>query len=400
MRIAYIYFNDLKKYCANVNASLNMINAFASYVDTTFISSWISKKSMEHRLSFFSLKNEFNHKRVPIILATNNLLLEKITRFIYCAIALIYLKGKYDVIYTRDFSFLFFLSYLPKWLKPSQKVIFEAHTLYHKFSKKVDLNKERRSLSQTDHIISISEILKKDIVSILNITDKKITTLNNGVNISNFNKIMPETNYLFNKYPNTQNKKIIVYTGSFEEDKGINIILKAIKHIKNRNIIILLLGGISKEIREFSEKTFFNKKKVIFDRYLPQEDIIKILKKSDIAIIPHKEKMAKIKYFSPLKIFEYMACGLPILASDTPILREILKADNALFFKTENSRDLAEKIDMLLRNYSLRKKMRQSNFSFSRQFSWLDRAKKIVALAHCLVRKTSHEMQAKRFSTF
>ncbi|KKS24991.1 MAG: Glycosyl transferase group 1 [Candidatus Jorgensenbacteria bacterium GW2011_GWF2_41_8] len=59
------------------------------------------------------------------------------------------------------------------------------------------------------------------------------------------------------------------------------------------------------------------------------------------------------KHTSPLKLFEYMASGRPIVASDLLSLREILTEQEAIFFKPDDPLDLALKIKEILVNQSL-----------------------------------------------
>src|SRR3989344_7869100 len=197
MKLVYIYLNDLEKNNANVNQTLNMVVALSKICDTTLISGWISKPKFSERLNFFSLKKSFLHRRIPIKLNVESFFLEKITRLIYSFFVLLHLKiVKYDTIYTRDVSFLLFISYLPTFLKPKQKILFEQHTIYHKSSDKIDFKYEKRALNQADFIIPISNGIKKELTELFHIPEKNMFVSPDGVNLMNFINIKPSNDFL------------------------------------------------------------------------------------------------------------------------------------------------------------------------------------------------------------
>ena len=384
MKIAYISSNNLAKKAVDTNQTLNTIISLSKYSDITFISSWISKRAFKQCLEFFLIEKSFNYKRIPIRVNTRYFLIEKITRLIYCFYVTIFLKfNKYDFIYTRDFSYIYFLTFLPKFLKPKQKIVFEAHKIYHKTSKKVNLKQEKKALFQADYFVTNSEGTKKGLVFFLNIVSEKVIVLRNGVNLNNFYKRDIDKNYLVEKYNVAVNDKIIVYTGSFQKWKGVEYLIEASDYIKIDNYKILLIGGYGKDKKriEYIVNNHKQRDRFIVEGYLSQEDILKILSLSDIAVIPNNRTIEGANYTSPVKTFEYMAMGLPIVASYLPAINEILTGkENCLFFEPENVNDLAEKINILLLDDGLKKEFTKNNLKKAKEYTWDKRAKKIINL--------------------
>ena len=70
---------------------------------------------------------------------------------------------------------------------------------------------------------------------------------------------------------------------------------------------------------------------------------------ADVLVLPNSAK-PKISshYTSPLKLFQYMASGVPIIASDLPSIREILTDDTAFWFPPDDERALARQIEYVL----------------------------------------------------
>jgi glycosyltransferase involved in cell wall biosynthesis len=82
-------------------------------------------------------------------------------------------------------------------------------------------------------------------------------------------------------------------------------------------------------------------------------------------------------------LVEAMACGLPIVASDLPVHREIC-GDAALYFPRFSSQLLAERIVQIEQSSKLRTKLAECGLKRSREFSWRDHVDQIVALAYQL----------------
>lgn len=83
-------------------------------------------------------------------------------------------------------------------------------------------------------------------------------------------------------------------------------------------------------------------------------------------------------YTSPLKLFEYMASGKPIIASDLPSSREVLTENMAHFFRPDDPESLTNTINEVITNISEADKRARQAFVEVAQYSWASRAQKIV----------------------
>lgn len=381
MMIAYVSSNSWEKKAVVTNQVMNSLNSLANHCDVVFYSPWISKKSFNKCLNFFLIdKINFVHKKLPVIVCTKNFLIEKITRLIFNIIYFIFFDKKANYLYTRDFSIIYFLSLLPKFLRPKKKIIFEAHKIYNKTSKKVNYSQEKKALSIVDLYVANSIGTKEGLINNFGIVEKKILVLSNGVNLKSFQRKRVDNNY-YNKYQIKKDDKIIVYTGSFQNWKGVDVLINAVNYLDIENYKILLIGGYGKNKNRI-ENIVRNSKcseRIYVDGYLPQEELIKILSMSYIAVIPNKFTEEGENYTSPVKIFEYLALGLPIIASKLPAIQNILKEDeNCIFFQPEDPEHLAKKITFLLNNEDLRLNMSKNNLNKSKDYSWEKRAINLI----------------------
>jgi len=370
--------NNLSKNDANVWQTLNMCYALANFCDLTFLSTNVSKKVFNQKLKDFGISQNFRHIKFWSLLIGNNKYIELFFRLIFQFQSYLHvILNKYDFIYTRDFSFLYFVSLLPKTLRPKTKIIFETHKVYHLSSKKVSFEQEKKALSVADFTISITDGIKQDLKDKFQI--KNIKTLPDGVNLDFFQKIEAEKD-LKQKYGIKENEKIVIYTWSFKDWKWVDTLIHSAKFVQHDNVKILIVGGKDKEIAEKQKmaKRLWISDKIIFQWFLPQREIVKLLKISNIWVIPNNKTLIWEKYTSPLKVFEYMACWLPIIASNLPSMKEVLKQNqNALFFESENPQELAHKINYLIKNEYLMQSMWKNNKDIINQYSWQSRAQKI-----------------------
>ena len=107
-------------------------------------------------------------------------------------------------------------------------------------------------------------------------------------------------------------------------------------------------------------------------------EVVGLLKIATIGVVPNTGDSAMNRYTSPLKVLEYMAAGLPIVASDLKVLREVLvENENAIFFRPDNERSLAMKISSLLEDEKQRVELSANNLRKAKSYSWEMRAKGI-----------------------
>ncbi|AEF95800.1 glycosyl transferase group 1 [Methanotorris igneus Kol 5] len=229
------------------------------------------------------------------------------------------------------------------------------------------------------HFVTISKSLKEDLIKLFSIPEEKITVLPDAVDLNKFNINISKEDAR-EKLNLPKEKIIITYTGSLQEWKGYKTFLESYKYLKNRkNVIYLIVGGSEDQIKILKKE--YENENIIFIPFVEHSKIPLFLKVSDILVIPNSAKYEiSVKYTSPLKLFEYMASRRPIIASDLPSIREIVSEEEVLFFRPDNEKDLAEKIEYLLNNKDLIEKLAKNAFEKVKNYTWEKRAKRIVEI--------------------
>ncbi len=278
----------------------------------------------------------------------------------------LFLKKYSGIIYSRDQFSALVLSFFKRF-----NVVFELHSLpssvrfYHKiFYKKIH------------RFVVISNGLKKDLVR-FGVDENNVLVAPDGVDLKEFN-ISDEKMDIRERLNLPKDKKIILYSGHLYKWKGAEILLDAASNLKD--ILFVFVGGTKKDTERFKKKAGNMKlKNTLIIGHRPRKDIPFYLKSADLLMLPNsgKEKISS-HYTSPLKLFEYMASGVPILASDLPSIREILNNDNAIFFNPDNSTDLTRKIERCINDNDFLDEISRESLQDVRQYSWILRARKII----------------------
>lgn len=270
-----------------------------------------------------------------------------------------------DLILSRNIFFSFIASLM------NIKHIYEIHNIessIHGFMQKTIL--------QNKNIISvtISKKLKKYLINKFNIKNK-IHVLHDAASVFKFN------NFKIKKNIERTSKYIVCcYTGTIDVGRGIELIIDIAKN--NRNIIFNIAGSVKNKNLADRLKKINN---INFYGYISHHEVSKLIFKSDVLLMPYAKGISigsnnidSSRWMSPLKMFEYMASGKPIISSDLPVLREVLKNEyNAYLVKSKNVNDWISVIEKAFKN----KKIGINALNdFKKKYTWEIRSKRIVAL--------------------
>jgi len=179
-----------------------------------------------------------------------------------------------------------------------------------------------------------------------------ITPISNGLNTEVFNP-KNDGEYLKKRF-NLPKKKIVLFAGRINEEKNLDVLIKAIPHvIKKIDVHFLLVGG-GGEYKQWLinlGKNLGVEKNFTFTDFLDWGDYPNVYSIADLFAIPSESELQSIV------TLEAIATGLPVVVVDKGALPELASNNNGLVFKSKNSVDMAECIVKILSNEKLRKQM-------------------------------------------
>ena len=231
-----------------------------------------------------------------------------------------------------------------------------------------------------DKIITISETSKKDICRFLGVDPKIVHVIYLGSK-KEYKQILS----LRDKKVQSQNvfklpEKFIFYFGDINYNKNVPTLVKACEKL---NILLVIAGKQIKEIETMDlnhpelihlkpvYETLINSNKVRRLGYITDEEANKVLNIASVLVQP-----SCYEGFG-LSIIHAFAAGCPVIAGKTQALVEV-GGDACLYFDTQSTDDLVEKINEILSNSDLRQKLISNGLIRIKDFSWEKTAKETL----------------------
>lgn len=222
---------------------------------------------------------------------------------------------------------------------------------------------ERLSIAFSHHVIIANDLWHKKLVR-RSTAPEKCTAMINFPDLSIFSR---------HELPRLEtNEFVLCYPGTLNRHQGLDIAVRAMAIVKDRipQARLLIIGdGPERE----------NLKQMIRDRKLedrvelrglvPIEQVAKIMSQVDLGVVPKRSDSFGNEAFST-KIMEFMAMGVPVLASETRIDRYYFSDEIVQFFKSGDEQDLASRIVELAENTERRESLRANAQTFIDSNSW------------------------------
>ncbi len=376
MKIIYIANSRIPTTKAHGFQIMKMCEAFSNAGINVEL--WLPKRFntiKELPFNYYGIKPIFNVKKIPVIdliplsrfLGPFANLIESLS---FAAFVMLQLPKDNYLVYSRDQFTLWFLSF------SKISFIYEVHSFPGKpgFYKRIWRNAHK--------IIAITNGLKNLIIK-QGISSEKILVAPDAVDLAMFNAINEDKEELKIELGlSGKDSFLIGYIGKFKTlgmEKGISTMIEALP-LLDKDTKMVFVGGEESEIKDY--KALANRFNVllqcIFIGHQPYIKAVKYIKAMDTLVIPFPNEPHYAFYASPLKLFEYMASGRPIIASDLPALREVLNDKNALFFKPGDASDLARAIKMLKDSQMLGYHLSQQALADVKEYTWENRAQRIL----------------------
>jgi len=264
-------------------------------------------------------------------------------------------------------------------------VIFDAHEdLPKQIMAKHYLGKiSKKVLSKIISKVEILTLRKFDLVISATpiIRDKFLNNKIKSIDINNF----PILDELIDIKPTFETKNIC-YVGLLYQTRGIKEIVKAIEDIED---IKLIIAG------KFYDKNFENEikalkgwQKVDFRGFVNRDELKEILKNSVAGLVTLHPTPSYIEAY-PVKMFEYMSAGLPVISSDFPIYREFVYGNSCgVCVNPLKVDEITKAINSILDNLENAKKMGQNGKkAVLKKYNWNNEEKKLLNTYKSLITK-------------
>jgi len=172
----------------------------------------------------------------------------------------------------------------------------------------------------------------------------------------------------------------VVYAGQLYPWKGVDVLLEAFARLERGELVIV--GGLPGEsdlerVRQLARRLNLGDR-VRFLGPLPQKDVAAELEKATVVAAPFLKSAMTSEHTSPIKAFEAMAAGRPLLISDTGASREIIEDGRTGILVTPgNVEAWAQALERVLSDRDLQRSLARAAFEKATHYSWARRAERI-----------------------
>ncbi len=373
MKILYISKSIIPSRSANSIHVMKMCQAFSDNGHEVVLLTPDLKKNYEKNVNdiynFYGVKKNFSIKRIYHPNFIGGALFYTLGIFIY-----LFFNRKFDLVYGRFLHGIYVASLI------KNKVIYESHA-------PLDNNKNHRFLVFKNLIknknfikmVVISEELKKIYLTKEIISSSKIQVAHDGAEqVNNFESKI-------DLQGNKENLKV-GYVGHLYKGKGMEVI-SAIADKLDEDVEIHIIGGLEKDINFWKNKII--EKNIFFYGFIPHNKVSSYINALDVCLLPNQKivfafgsdiSSANLNisdFTSPLKLFEYMSHKKSIIASDLPVIREVLNETNSILVKHDDFEMWIKSIKKL-KNLQFREEISVKALNDFNQYTWRNRASLIL----------------------
>ena len=293
-----------------------------------------------------------------------------------------------DIILTRDLGVASMVLRLPRSCRPP--MVFESHGFSPVFAETMDelvsggrpanrikqrrlFNREARVWKQADGYVTTTQTLADEL-------ETRFGPRRNAIVVPNGVRSSPGRQFA---RPCPRDVPVVMYAGHLYPWKGVDVLLHAVSRLSKVKAVIV--GGHPMEadidrLRNVARILGISDR-VDFTGMLPLEEVPMMLASADVLVLPTTSTVSADRYTSPLKLFEYLMAGKPLVASNLQATREVLEdGRNAILVTPSDVDALTEGIRRVVTELPLAARIAQNAFDDASWYTWERRAEKIDRL--------------------
>jgi len=266
-------------------------------------------------------------------------------------------------------------------------VLYETHAPERGFRKMLQ---KKLLVSSKVQTVVISEALRKLIQNIHEISNKRIHVFHDAarsgrLRMDTLERYKLQQDLLGSVVNLDQYDKVIGYFGHLYEGRGIEII-EGIAYQNPRSAFVVY-GGNESEITYFNNRNSNNN--MFFMGHISPDKVNDAMAMMDVLLMPYQNSVSigidgvdTAQWMSPMKMFEYMSTGRPIISSDLPVLREVLvDGENCLLVNPSNILDWSNALERIVESTELEEKLGANAYNdYKTNYTWSVRSSRMLSL--------------------
>lgn len=384
MKIAYVSHTRFPNEKAHGNQIARVCEALSVLKhDVTLVAPDVKNNTSLAPKKYYHLKKDFALEKLPTKDALRSPIIPGRVAMLctmrsYRKALKVYLSSeKFDLLYTRSHHVLSAL------LQFKMPVVLELHAIPRRgVSKFIALS------NRCKKIVCLTTPMRDELVA-LGVKKSKVIVEGDAVDIDRFSKAL-SAKKAKHHFGAPEGVPVIGYVGSLvtmdKLEKGVDLLIEAVVKLKKTKhpFFLLVVGGPEAWAEKYRLQAIhagLTDKDMQFFGPVAPKLVPDAIAACDICVYPVPK--SKHKFFSrdtsPLKLFEYLAAGKPIVCGDTAPVRDIVSKDCVRFTEVGSATSLAGAIREVIDNPSDAKKRAKKGLSVVKKYTWEKRMKRIIA---------------------
>lgn len=350
--------------------------------DVTVVSPDIQNAVRKHHLEYYHLKKDFSAEKLATYDAYQSKVIPGRFAFLFTmrsyrgSLLNYFADNRFDLLYARSPQVVASL------VRTGRPVVLELHTL-----PRIRKSQFVANCKKCKKIVCLTSPMRDELVS-LGVPKSKVIVEGDAVDLERFAKL-PSAKKAKHHFAVPEDRKVIGYIGSLvtmdRVQKGVDILIKAMPLVRKtgHRPFLLVVGGPEEWLdryRKLAIHAGLTDDDFKFHGSVPAKLVPDAIAACDVCVYPSPNP--KHPFFrrdtSPLKIFEYLAAGKPVICADIPPVRDVLTKDLVRFVHSGSPTSLAGGIREVLEHPQDAKKRSQNGLKMIKNYSWEKRMKRIL----------------------
>ncbi len=135
----------------------------------------------------------------------------------------------------------------------------------------------------------------------------------------------PASRRLHEAFALSAEKRIVLLQGGLSAGRNLEVLVDAMRYVQHPDVVLVVLGEglLLHRLQQIARQEGL-KGRVFFHAAVPQSELLGLTASADAGVIPYQSTCLNNHYCTPNKLFEFIAAGLPILATDLPEIGRIV----------------------------------------------------------------------------
>ncbi len=227
------------------------------------------------------------------------------------------------------------------------RLVYDSHELYseQEFSeheRREWAQIEARHIGACDLVITVNHSIASELRRRYALSGVQVI-----YNAERTRQVPATSRHLHEAFGLSADKKIVLMQGGLSAGRHLEVLVDAMRFVHNRSVVLVLLGDglLLNRLKKMALQPDLVGR-VYFHAAVPQNALLELTAAADAGMIPYQATCLNNYYCTPNKLFEFIAAGLPILATDLPEIRRMVhEREIGLLGDTSTPKKLAVLLD-------------------------------------------------------